>query len=116
MPQTTIVAALNGSIQLRRLPRSGPRIDPARQLSSSTINSRVGPRAPLPSRVLDRRWEGGTAEESVLALFAKRWRQIAKGVEADKSELDKNRDRVPLKRHSYTQEHKLAAVDYALHT
>jgi hypothetical protein len=116
MPQTTIVAALNGSIQLCRLPRSGPHIDPARQLSSSTLNSRVGPRAPLPSGVLGRRWEGGTAEASVLALFVERQRQVAEGIEADESELDENRDRVPLKRHSYTQEHKLAAIDYALHT
>jgi hypothetical protein len=116
MPQTTIVAALNGSIQLRRLPRSGPCIDPTRQPSSSTINSRVGPRAPLPSGVLGRRWEGGTAEELVLALFTERRRQIAEGVEADESKLDENGDRVPLKRHSYTQEHKLAAIDYALHT
>jgi hypothetical protein len=115
MPQTTIVAALNRSIQLRQLPHCGPCVDPTHQPSSSTINSRVGPRAPLPSRVLGRRWEGGTAEESVLALFAGHWHQIAESIEADESELDENKDRVPLKRHSYTREHKLAAVDYALH-
>jgi hypothetical protein len=50
------------------------------------------------------------AEQSVLALFAERRRQIAEGIEADESELDEDGNRVPLKRHSYTREHKLAAV------
>lgn len=116
MPQTTIVAALNGSIKLSQAPRPGPRIDPMRQPGSSTINSRVGPRTSLPSGVLGRCWEGGAGEELVLALFAERRRQIAEGIEADESELDENGDRVPLKRNSYTREHKLAAIDYALNT
>jgi hypothetical protein len=114
MPQTTIVAALNGTLNLSRLPRAtprqGPAINPARQRSSSTINSRVG------SGLLERRWEGGVVEISVLALFAERRRQIEEGIEADKSELDEDGNRVPLKRYSYTREHKLAAIDYALHT
>jgi hypothetical protein len=116
MPQTTIVAALNGTLNLSRLPRPGPRIDPTCQPGSSTINSRVGPRITLPLGDLGRHWEGGVAEESVLALFKERQHQIAGGIEADESELDENGDQVPLKRNSYTREHKLAAIDYALHT
>jgi hypothetical protein len=88
MPQTTIAAALNGTLNLSWLPRPGPRIDPTRQLSSSTIDSRVGPRTALSSGALKRRWEGGAAEESVLALFMERRRQIAEGIEADESELN----------------------------
>lgn len=45
-----------------------------------------------------------------------RRRQITEGIEADESDLDEYGDRIPLKRNSYTQEHKLAAIDYALHT
>ena len=120
MPQTTIVAAINGTLNLSRLPRvmprQGPTINPTLQRSSSTINSRVGSRTPLSSGLLGRRWEGGVAEKSVLALFAERRRQIEEGIEADESELDEDGIRVPLKRHSYTREHKLAAINYALHT
>ena len=92
MPQSTIVVALNGTLNLSRLactiPRQGPAIDPTLQRNSFTIDSHVGPRASLSSGVLGRRWEGGTAEESVLALFAERRRQVADGIEADESELD----------------------------
>jgi hypothetical protein len=116
MPQTTIVAALNGTLNLSRLPRPRPRIDPTCQPSSSTINSRVGPRTTLSSGGLGRRWEGGVVEESVLALFKERQCQVAEGIEVDESELDENGNRVLLKRNSYTREHKLAAIDYALHT
>jgi len=51
MPQLTIVAALNGILNLSRLPRTihrqGPAIDPTLQRNSFTIDSRVGPRASL---------------------------------------------------------------------
>ena len=56
------------------------------------------------------------AEISVLALFAERRRQVEEGIEADKSELDEDGNQVPFKRHSYTREHKLAAINYTLHT
>jgi hypothetical protein len=56
------------------------------------------------------------AEISVLALFAERHRQVEKGIKADESELDEDGNQVPLKRHSYTKEHKLAAINYTLHT
>jgi hypothetical protein len=42
------------------------------------------------------------AEILVLALFAERRRQIEEGIRADESELDKDGNRVPLKRYSYT--------------
>jgi hypothetical protein len=116
MPQTTIVAALNGSLNLSRAPRPGPCINPLNQLSSSSLNSHVGARTLLPNGTLGRRWEGGAGEESVLALFAERRRQLADGIEAYESELDEDGNPIPLTRHSYTREHKLAAIDYALHT
>jgi hypothetical protein len=116
MPQTTIVAALNGSLNLSRAPRPGPRPNPLNQLSSSSLNSRVGTRTVLPDGTLGRRWEGGASEQSVLALFTERRRQLADGIEDYESELDEDGDPIPLTRHSYTREHKLAAIDYALHT
>jgi len=66
------VAAFNGTINLSQLPRRGPRLDPIRQSSSSTIDSRVRPRTRLPLGVLGTRWEGGAAEELVLGHFAER--------------------------------------------
>jgi hypothetical protein len=116
MPQTTIVTALNGSLNLSRAPRLGPRVYPLNRLSSSSLNSRVGAQTVLPNGTLGRRWEGGTGEESVLALFAERRRQLADGIEAYESELDEDGCPIPLTQHSYTREHKLAAIDYALHT
>lgn len=90
MPQTTIVAALNGSLNLSRAPCPGPCINPSNQLSFSSLNSRVGARTLLPNGTLGRRWEGRTAEESVLALFAERRRQLADGIESYESELDED--------------------------
>jgi hypothetical protein len=120
MPQSTIVQALNGSINLSRAPRlgpcPGPRIDPLKQLSSSSLNSRVAAQTTLPNGTLGRRWEGGVAEQSTLALFKERRCQIADRIDAYKSELDENGDLIPYTRNSYTREHKLAAIDYALHT
>jgi hypothetical protein len=109
MSQTRIFAALNSTLNLSQLPRPrpGPRIDPTRQPGSSTIDSRVGPRTALSLGALKRRWEGGVAEESVLALFMERRRQIAEGIEVDESELDEYGDRIPLKRNSYTREQSL---------
>jgi hypothetical protein len=50
----------------------------------------------LPNGTLGRRWEGGTGEESVLALFAERRRQLADRIEAYESELDKDGCPIPL--------------------
>jgi hypothetical protein len=118
MPQTTIVKELNGSLNLSRAPApcSGPRINPLNQLSSSSLNSRVREQTTLPNRTLGRRWEGEPAKQLILALFEERQRQIANGIDDYASELDENNDPIPLTYNSYTQEHKFAAIDYALHT
>jgi hypothetical protein len=55
MPQTTIVAALNGSLNLFRVPRPRPCINPLNQLSSSSLNSRIGARTLLLNGTLGRR-------------------------------------------------------------
>jgi hypothetical protein len=102
MPQTTIVTALNGSLNLSRAPRPGPCIQPLNQLSSSSLNSRVGARTVLPNGTQGRRWEGGTAEKSVLSLFAERQRQFADGIDDYESKLDEDGDPIPLTRNSYT--------------
>jgi len=96
MPQTTIVDALNGSLNLSRAPRPGPRLKPSNQLSSSSLNSHVGARTTLPNGTEGRRWEGGPAEQSVLSLFKERQRQFADGIDAYKSELDEYGDPIPL--------------------
>jgi hypothetical protein len=96
MPQTTIVTALNGSLNLLRVPRPRPRLKPSNQLSSSSLNSRVGARTTLPNGTEGRRWEGGLAEQSVLSLFTECQRQFADGIDAYKSELYENGDPIPL--------------------
>lgn len=68
MPQTTIVKALNGSLNLSRASLPGPRIDPLGRLSSSSLNSRVGAQTTLLNGTLGRRWEGGVAKQLVLAF------------------------------------------------
>lgn len=65
---------------------------------------------------MGRHWEGVAAKQSTLALFEERRRQIADRIDAYECEIDENGDLIPRTRNSYTREHKLAAIYYALHT
>jgi hypothetical protein len=56
------------------------------------------------------------AEQSAVAVFEARRRELADAIEAGESELDEEDNEVPLTRKSYTHKQKLAAVDYVLHT
>jgi hypothetical protein len=107
--QTTIFNALNGSLALARAPpppRQGLKQKPSGQ--SDTI--------------LGRRLVGGQNERQVIETFANARLQLDLGELGDEdivqgvinNDLDDTEDDyIPVyKRHAYSQEHKLAAIDY----
>jgi len=80
--QTTIIAALNGSITVNRLPRPGPRLDRTPVLTSNNLRHRIGASTVIIGDPLaNRRWEGGAAEEVVLTAFANRRIEVTEAIE-----------------------------------
>ena len=107
--QTTIFNALNGSLALARAPpppRQGPK-----QKTSGQSNT-----------ILGRRLVGGQNERHVIETFANAQLQLNLGEPGDEdivqgvinNNLDDTKDDYILvyKRHAYSQEHKLAAINY----
>jgi hypothetical protein len=116
MPQTSIVTALNGGLSLSRAPRPRPRPDHTPVLSTNTLCHRIRASVAVSGDLLaTRRWDGGTAKQAVLTAFIAHRITVAKAIERGETVKtdDKNE---PNLRNSYTREHKLAAVDYALYT
>jgi hypothetical protein len=82
MPQTTIVAALNGGITVNRVPRPGPRLDRTPVLTSNNLRHRIGASTVITGDPMANcRWEGGAAEEVVLTAFANHWIKVAEAIE-----------------------------------
>jgi hypothetical protein len=85
-------------------------------LSTNTLRHQIGASVAVSGDPLaTRRWEGGTAKQAVLTAFAAHQTTVAKAI--GRGEIVETNDKnEPNLRNSYTREHKLAAVDYALYT
>jgi len=108
--QTTIFSALNGSLSLAR-PPPPPRTGPKPKSSGQS------------STAFGRRLVGGIFERQTIELFANARlvadqgergdEDIARGVINEEEENDTNNEFIPThRRHKYSQEHKLAAINY----